>query len=71
MVDIIITIPNDKVPLARNAIKHHIGDAEDMSDAELIQYVKNRWIRDLRQMASKYQEHEFTKEFRPDDPVSV
>ncbi len=58
MPDITVTIPTNKVALAKLAVLHHSGET-DMTNAEMIAWIQARWIEDLRAMSRKQQDAEF------------
>ena len=54
MADVTVTIPTNKVVLAKLAVEHHAG--QEMTNAEIIAWLKARWISDLRAMSRNQQD---------------
>ena len=57
MPSITVDIPANKVALVKSAVLHHTG-SEDMTDQEVVDYIKSKWISQLIRMSKKQQDAE-------------
>jgi len=67
MAKITVTIPDSKIAIVKAAILHHSGE-ENMTNAEAVAWMKERWVAETRQLVRKYQEAQHQAQFIYDDP---
>lgn len=69
MPDITVTIPANKVSLVKSAILHHSGE-ESMTNQEAIDWLKIRWISDLKSLTKKKEEADHNTNLVLTDPTT-